>query len=44
MEQHFPESPKKEDNLASYTEIFENFLPRISVAFDFHPGFSEIFV
>lgn len=27
----------KEDNLASYTQIFENFVPGISVPFDFSP-------
>ena len=32
----------KEDNLARYTEILWNFLPGISVPFDFPPGISGV--
>jgi len=31
----------KEENLAIYTKIFGNFLPAISVPFDFLPGISD---
>ena len=40
MEQNFSGIQGKEDNLLGYTEIFVNFLPGITVPFDFPPGIS----
>lgn len=34
----------KEENFDRYTEIFINFLPRISISFDFPPGTSVEFM
>ena len=39
MEQHFPKfAEKMTTSRASYKHIFENFLPRISLTFDFQSG------
>ena len=37
-----PEFSEKEDNLERYTTIFETFLSKISVPFDFPPGISGL--
>jgi len=42
-ETEFPGISGEENNLGRNIHIFENFLPEISVPFDFPPGISGIF-
>ena len=39
----FSKISKKEDNLASYTQLFEKFFPQVFFPFHFAPGISRIF-
>ena len=39
----FSKNSEKEDNLARYTQIFENFVPEVFLPFYFAPGISRIF-
>ena len=39
----FSKISRKEDNLASYTQLFEKFFPEVFFPFNFAPGISRIF-